>query len=104
MEDTDIIEARDINGNPITIGISVRYVNRNTVGNVVDIKEDEEGVWALLDATDLYYKVDALEVIGAMVAKEEAEKVATESEIEEYVKGQEEAATAEELSNVTGGG
>lgn len=104
MEDTDIIEAMDINGKPITIGSSVRYVNRNTVGSVVDIKEDEEGIWALLDATDLYYKVDALEVIEAQVAKKEIEKVVTETEIKEYVKAEQEAATAEELSNVTGGG
>ena len=104
MEGTEIIEAMDINGKPISIGSSVRYINRNTVGTVVDIKEDEEGIWVLLDTTDLYYKVEALEMIEAQVAKEEVEKVLTESEIKEYLKEQQEAATAEELSNVTGGG
>lgn len=103
MEDADIVDARDINKDPIKIGDTVRYVNRNTLGKVLDIKKDEEGIWVLLDSTELYYRSDALEVVDMELAKKEEEKVSTVEEIEKYVEKEEEAETVD-LVNVTGGG
>ncbi len=60
MTDSEIIEARDVDGNPILIGSVIRYLNTGTVGRVLELKEDEDGVWVLMDTTDLFYKPETL--------------------------------------------
>ena len=41
-------------------GDIVKYVPTNTVGKVVEIKEEDGKVWVKLDRTGLYYVADAL--------------------------------------------
>ncbi|AEF96632.1 DUF2098 domain-containing protein [Methanotorris igneus] len=53
---------QDINGNEITIGSYVRYINTGTKGHVVDIKIDGNDTWVVLD-NDLMYRPNLLEVL-----------------------------------------
>ncbi len=45
-------------------GILVVYKRTGTYGKVVELKEMEGKVWAMLDSTGLFYDEDFLEVIG----------------------------------------
>lgn len=105
MKDSGIIEAFDIGGSPILIGSVVRYVNTGTVGKVIDIKEDDEGIWVMLDKTGLYYKpetlviADASELIEEMKARTSVEDA--ESYIRSYGSG---TGTSVDIGQVTGGG
>lgn len=45
-------------------GILVVYKRTGTHGKVVEVKEMEGKVWAMLDSTGLFYDEDFLEVIG----------------------------------------
>ncbi len=103
MEDSQTIEALDINGDVIVPGTVLRYVNGDTVGRAVEITGDEDGIWVLLDVTGLYYNVEALVITdpSALKAKHDGEK--TEFNAKEYVKRFDSEDTAD-IGQVTGGG
>jgi len=77
------LEALDINGDPITAGSAVRYLNTGTTGRVLDVREDDEGTWAQIDTTGLYYRVDFLVIIdpGELKEKKETEKAVDAEEL-----------------------
>ena len=107
MDDSEIIEAYDINGTVIEIGTRVKYINTDTVGVVTDVMRDSDGEWALVDKTDLYYNVKALEVTDAEVKAEVKEHEATKDDAAYYLKKQAEAMGAqkiEDATQATGGG
>ncbi len=107
MDDSEIIEAYDINGTVIEIGTRVKYINTDTVGDVIDIMKDSDGDWALVDKTDLYYNVKALEVTDAVIKAVAGEHKATTGDAAYYLKKRDEAMGAqkmEEASQATGGG
>ena len=107
MDDSEIIEAYDINGTVIEIGTRVKYINTDTVGVVTDVMRDSDGEWALVDKTDLYYNVKALEVTDAEVKAEVEEHKATADDAANYLKTQAEAMGAQKVEDVassTGGG
>ncbi|MDR2944271.1 MAG: DUF2098 domain-containing protein [Methanosarcinales archaeon] len=87
----------DIRGKEIKAGDFVKYINTGTVGEVLEIMEDDEGVWAFLDATELYYKTDLLELTDELV-KTKAKRKDLEADIEEKIRIREEA--VESLQNV----
>lgn len=87
----------DIRGREIKVGDFVKYINTGTVGEVTEIMEDDEGIWAFLDSTELYYKVDFLELTDEVV-KTEAKRRDLEADIEEKIRMREEA--IESLQNV----
>ncbi|MCL2863531.1 MAG: DUF2098 domain-containing protein [Methanimicrococcus sp.] len=91
------LQVFDIRGKEIKAGDFVKYINTGTVGEILEIMEDEEGVWALLDSTELYYRVDFLELTGE-VFKREAKRKDLEAGIEEKIRIQEEA--VESLKNI----
>ncbi|ADE36734.1 DUF2098 domain-containing protein [Methanohalophilus mahii] len=100
------IETSDIDGHPLEIGMVVRYLNTGTLGEIIDIKEDDEGTWGLLDTTDLYYRVDTLKVSGEKVGKR-GEKEYSASDVKDYLLSQDEETSSGNLENVyqsTGGG
>jgi hypothetical protein len=100
------IETSDIDGHPLEKGMVVRYLNTGTVGEIIDIKEDDEGTWALLDTTDLYYRVDTLKVSGEKIEKK-GEKEYSASDVKDYLLSQDEETSSGNLENVyqsTGGG
>ncbi|WP_135613061.1 DUF2098 domain-containing protein [Methanococcoides sp. AM1] len=96
----------DVNGTPITIGSNVRYINTNSIGEITDIKTDDEGTWALLDTTELYYRVDTLQITDKK-ASAGKEYTISEEEMKERIKKQAEdiqSSTLEEVFQATGGG
>ncbi len=103
MGDSQAIEAFDINGDAIVPGTVLRYVNTDTVGKAVEIKEDDDGVWVLLDATDLYYNVEALVITDPSALKVKHDEERSEFNAKEYVKRFESEDTAD-IGQVTGGG
>ncbi len=107
VDDSEIIEAYDINGTVIETGTRVKYINTDTVGVVTDIKRDSDGEWALVDKTDLYYNVKALEVTDAEIKADVGEHEATATDAAQYLKKQAEAMGSrkfEDVSSSTGGG
>ena len=107
MDDSEIIEANDMNGTVIEIGTRVKYINTDTVGIVTDIKRDSDGDWALVDRTDLYYNVKALEVTDPVKKTEIHEHEITVTDAAQYLRKRSEALGSqkpEDISQVTGGG
>ena len=107
MDDSEIIEAYDINGTVIEIGTRVKYINTDTIGVVTDIKRDPDGEWALVDKTDLYYNVKALELTDVEIKVDTGEHEVTASDAAQYLKKQAEAMGSrkfEEVTSSTGGG
>ncbi len=84
-------KASDISGNPLNIGSFVEYVNTGTKGTVTEIISDDEGVWALIDKTNLFYKPEVLRLIRNVDEKELSERKFSREEINETVEKQIEA-------------
>ncbi|MDR0767121.1 MAG: DUF2098 domain-containing protein [Methanosarcinales archaeon] len=80
----------DIRGREMKVGDFVKYINTGTVGVITEIMEDAEGIWALLDSTELYYKIELLELTDE-ITKAEAKRRSLESDIEEKIHMREEA-------------
>lgn len=62
-----VVDARD---KPINIGFHVRYVKTGTIGEVTELKLDNDVGWAKLDKTDLWYVSNLLEVLDEKDLKE----------------------------------
>ena len=52
-------------------GSIVRYSGTGTVGVVKALKDDENGEWAFLDSTGMYYRTSTLETLDRMPEKRE---------------------------------
>jgi hypothetical protein len=57
------MEVADARGKIIFKGAHVRYTGTGSAGEVTDIKSDDEGSWAKIDTTDLWYKSQFIELI-----------------------------------------
>ncbi len=90
----------DSGGNPLHIGSPVLYTPTGTKGHVAEIMSDEEGTWALVDKTNLYYKPEVLTIIKEVDEKEVGEKVFTREEVGEKLEKEKEAAPTE-MSDVS---
>lgn len=66
-------KSTDSIGNPLYTGSFVIYEPTGTKGYVTEIMSDEEGIWALIDKTNLYYKTEVLKVIKEIKDKESEE-------------------------------
>lgn len=55
-----VLDARD---KPINIGFHVRYVNTGTIGEVIELKLEDDIGWVRLDKTGLWYVSNLLEVL-----------------------------------------
>ncbi len=94
------IKVSDSAGNPLHVGSFVLYTNTGTKGNVIEIVSDEEGTWALVDKTNLYYKTEVLKIINPVEEKELGEKILTREEVNEVLEKQKEDSKAE-MSDVS---
>ncbi|MGO9388061.1 MAG: DUF2098 domain-containing protein [Methanobacterium sp.] len=47
----------------ILIGSHARYTGTGSAGEIINIRTDEEGTWAKIDTTELWYNSQFLEVI-----------------------------------------
>ncbi len=90
----------DSAGNPLHVGSFVLYAPTGTKGNVTEIMSDDEGTWALVDKTNLYYKPEVLRVMGEEKEKELGEKIFTREEVGEKLEKEKEAAPTE-MSDVS---
>jgi hypothetical protein len=90
----------DLAGNPLHVGSFVLYPPTGTKGFVTEIMSDEEGTWALVDKTNLYYKTEVLTAIKKVEEKELGEKVFTREEVGEKLEKEKEAAPTE-MSDVS---
>ncbi|NPE30292.1 DUF2098 domain-containing protein [Methanococcoides sp. SA1] len=101
----EVPETVDIDGKPINVGSNVRYINTDTIGVIEEIMTDDEGTWALLDTTQLYYRIDTLQITEKVSTKGK-EHVFTEEETKELIKKSSEAGQekVEEVFQATGGG
>jgi hypothetical protein len=93
------IKATDMSGNPLQIGNFVEYVNTGTKGNVTEIITDDEGTWALIDKTDLYYKTEFIKIIKKVADKELGEKIFSREEINEALEKQKEDSKLVEMGD-----
>ncbi len=57
------METVNILSQDIHKGSHVRYAGTGSAGEVLDIKKDNEGIWAKIDSTELWYNSRYLEVI-----------------------------------------
>ncbi len=94
------IEVCDSAGNPMHMGSFVLYAPTGTKGDVVKIMSDEEGTWALIDKTNLFYKTEVLTVIRKVEEKELGEKLFTREEVSDKLEKEKEAVPAE-MSDVS---
>ena len=95
------LKASDIAGNPLKIGSFVEYINTGTQGTVTEIISDDEGVWALIDKTNLYYKPDVIRIIKTVDEKELREKTFSREEINEALEKQKESSKLAEMGDVS---
>ena len=97
----------DIYGRPLEIGSPVRYGGTGTSGYILEITCDSEGVWALIDTTNLMYKLESLTFLDEFEAREAmGERQFTREEIQEVLERSEEEADRAKLddTNLEAGG
>ncbi len=102
-EGSDSIQAHDINGAPIVVGSYVLYLNTGTAGKVLEIKQEEDAIWVLMDTTGLYYNVEALVVTDADAVKVKIEREEGKVDKAEFAR-QEIPERVVDIGQVTGGG
>lgn len=97
------MEVADARGKNILKGSHVRYTGTGSAGEVLDIKSDDEGSWAKIDTTDLWYNSEFLELINQreyqrikLRGKRFKESAGTEAE-QESSKSKEDVAKAVKL-------
>ena len=91
----DDIEAFDSAGSQIKVGSTVVYSATGTRGIVTELMSDEDGIWALVDKTNLYYKTEVLTSIEISEEKELDEKKFTLDEVNQALEKQKEFAPTE---------
>jgi len=58
------MDIKDARGKTIEIGFYIRYTGTGTIGKVVDLKTDENGIsWAKIEETNLWYSEDVIEIV-----------------------------------------
>ncbi|MDV0446823.1 hypothetical protein MsAg5_06810 [Methanosarcinaceae archaeon Ag5] len=97
------LQVLDVRGVPMKVGDFVKYINTGTVGYILEIMEDDEGVWAYLDSTELYYKIGFLEITPE-IKKAADKRKDLEDEIQEKIRMREEVAGSASTENVEMGG
>lgn len=105
MAEAEVVTAVGRNNKPINVGDVVKYVNTDTISRVSEIKKDEQGVWVLLEATNLWYRDETLELTDASKLKEKKEeRELTAEEMEKRIKKEIETMAAFDVGKAGGGG
>ena len=95
------ITVTDSSGKSMKLGNFVVYNPTGTKGYVTEIMEDEEGIWAYVDKTNLYYKTNVLTVIDEIKEIEIKEKIFTQQEVNAVLEKEKEAAKISEMGDVS---
>lgn len=87
------MEVADATGKTILKGSHVRYTGTGSAGEVLEIKTDDDGTWAKVDNTDLWYNSEFLELMDEQEyqqnkrrTKQLKERVDKEAQVEKAVK------------------
>ena len=67
----------------IAAGDTVKYSGTGTIGKVKRLDQRDHETWALVDSSDLWYKVDTLEVIEGEVEAKEWDRKLTLDELKQ---------------------
>jgi hypothetical protein len=114
----ETVETVDSITSNILKGAHVRYQGTGSAGEVLDLRSDDEGLWAKVDTTDLWYNTRYLEVLDEeeyqklkskevrrrviKINEEADEKQATKKKVESFKKKLEDVDMSSELCD--GGG
>lgn len=96
--------AFDARDKEIHVDDYVRYVDTGTIGKVLDIKNEDDIDWVLIDKTDLWYKTSLVEILDEKDIKVKFTPSGRDVDIDEL---KEKAANLENMqmdSNVAEGG
>lgn len=96
--------AFDARDKEIHVDDYVRYVDTGTIGKVLDIKNEDDIDWVLIDKTDLWYKTSLVEILDEKDIKVKFTPTGRDVDIDEL---KEKAANLENMqmdSNVAEGG
>ena len=96
--------AFDARDKEIHVDDYVRYVDTGTIGKVLDIKNEDDIDWVLIDKTDLWYKTNLVEILDEKDIKVKFTPTGRDVDIDEL---KEKAANLENMqmdSNVAEGG
>lgn len=75
--------AFDARDKEISLEDYVRYVDTGTMGQVIDIKTEDEVDWVLIDKTNLWYKAKLVEILDEKDIKIKFTPSGREVDIEE---------------------
>ncbi|MBR0472159.1 MAG: DUF2098 domain-containing protein [Methanosphaera sp.] len=95
-------------GNKIEIGSYINYTSVGTIGEVLDIKTDDDGSWVLVaidDLTKLWYNTQYVEVTDEKYVKNNKDKEENEEMSVEDIKDKiKQSVSSEMSSDAVGGG
>lgn len=64
-----VVDARD---KEINVGDHVRYVDTGTVGEVIELKVEDETAWVRIEKTGLWYRNDLVEILDEKDLKQKS--------------------------------
>ena len=96
--------AFDARDKEISIDDFVRYVDTGTMGQVTDIKTEDETDWVLIDKTDLWYKAELVEILDEKDIKVKFTPSGREVDIDELKEKAEKLENMQMDSSVAEGG
>ncbi|MDD3041780.1 MAG: DUF2098 family protein [Methanosarcinaceae archaeon] len=83
MADAEVITAVSRNKKPIKTGDVVKYLNSDTISRVAAIEKKEDGIWVLLEKTNLWYRGEILELTDAEIKEKKEKKELKAEDIKE---------------------
>lgn len=98
-----VVDARE---KEINVGNQVRYTETGTIGEVLEIKEENNTSWVKIDKTGMWYVSDLVEVLDEKDMKETTsyKENTKDVDIEDIKKFKEDLENVELDSNVAEGG
>ncbi len=95
------LDARD---KEISIEDFVRYVDTGTIGQVIEIKTEDETDWVLIDKTELWYKAKLVEILDEKDIKVKFTPSGREFDVEEFKENSDKLENMQMDSSVAEGG
>ncbi|WP_298501504.1 DUF2098 domain-containing protein [uncultured Methanobrevibacter sp.] len=97
--------AFDARDKEITLESHVRYVDTGTIGKVIDMKTNDEGIdWVKIDKTDLWYRSKLVELLDEKDLKSKSTDKDDELDIEALKEKAEKLENMQMDSSVAEGG
>ncbi|MDD2439114.1 MAG: DUF2098 family protein [Methanosarcinaceae archaeon] len=104
MAEIEAITAIGRDKKPIKVGDTVKYLNSDTVSRVAAIEKKEEGTWVLLQATNLWYREESLELTDLKIKEKKEKKKMKVEDLKEKIEKQKEAVDFDAYGAISGVG